>query len=84
MYLLAHPTRGVDVGAIETIHQHILSLLNETTGVLVFSAELPELLALCDRILVLYEGQCVGERLAHETQEAELGFLMTGGGSREI
>lgn len=71
------PTRGVDVGAIEYIHNQLLSMRQEGKAVLLISAELDEIRALCDRILVMYEGRIVAEVPA-DTDEHELGLLMAG------
>jgi simple sugar transport system ATP-binding protein len=57
----AQPTRGVDVGAIERIHAELLAARDAGCAVLLFSAELDELLALADRIAVLYRGRVAGE-----------------------
>ncbi len=78
-YIVAHPTRGVDVGAIEAIHTQLLQRRDAGAAILLFSSELPELLALCDRIAVLYEGEIVGVRNPEHTDETELGMMMTGG-----
>ncbi len=74
-----HPTRGVDIGAIEFIHSHLIELKNRGVGVLLFSSELEEILALSDRVLVIYQGEIVGEKAACDTSEKELGLWMTGG-----
>jgi ribose transport system ATP-binding protein len=55
--LMDEPTRGIDVGAKEEIHNLIRELARGGTSVIVFSSELPEVLNLCDRILLLYEGR---------------------------
>ena len=75
--LACQPTRGVDVGAIEYIHTRLLELREKGKGVLLISAELDEVRALSDRILVLYEGRIVAERPA-DCDEHELGLLMAG------
>jgi ABC-type uncharacterized transport system ATPase subunit len=72
------PTRGVDVGAIEFLHRHLIDYRDAGAGVLLVSAELWELLALADRILVMYEGRIVAELDPAFTDEAELGLYMTG------
>jgi len=54
--LMDEPTRGVDVGAKQEIHEIIRSLANQGKGVIVFSSELAEILQLCDRIVLMYEG----------------------------
>jgi simple sugar transport system ATP-binding protein len=73
------PTRGVDVGAIEFLHRQIVDYRDKGGGVLLLSAELSELLALSSRIVVMYEGRIVAELDPAKTDEAELGFFMTGG-----
>jgi simple sugar transport system ATP-binding protein len=73
------PTRGVDVGAIEFLHRRIVDYRDPGGGVLLLSAELSELMALSTRIVVMYEGRIVAELDPAETDEAELGFFMTGG-----
>jgi ABC-type sugar transport system ATPase subunit len=55
------PTRGIDVGAKQEVHQLLRELADEGTAVLLISSELPEILALADRILVMREGRLVGE-----------------------
>lgn len=75
--LACQPTRGVDVGAIEYIHKRLLELRERGKGVLLISAELDEVRALSDRILVLYEGRIVAERPA-DCDDHELGLLMAG------
>lgn len=77
--IACHPTRGVDIGAIEFIHSHLIELKNKGVGILLISSELEEILALSDRVLVIYQGEIVGEKPASETTERELGLWMTGG-----
>ncbi len=74
----AQPTRGVDVGAIERIHAELSSLREGGAAVLLISAELDELLALADRIVVLYRGRIVGELTRAEATRERLGAMMTG------
>ena len=76
--LVGQPTRGVDIGAIEFIHQQIIALRDRGKAILLVSVELDEILSLSDRIAVMFDGQIMGERLAHETNEKELGLLMAG------
>ncbi len=78
LLIAAHPTRGVDLGAIEFIHQEIVRQRDQGRAVLLVSSELPELLALADRIVVLYEGRLVFETPAAATNERTLGEYMTG------
>jgi simple sugar transport system ATP-binding protein len=74
----AQPTRGVDVGAIEFIHKRIIRARDEGVGVLLISAELEEILALSDRILVMFEGKIVAEFLRGNVDETTLGLKMSG------
>jgi simple sugar transport system ATP-binding protein len=80
--IAAQPTRGLDVGAIEFVHRRLVEERDEGRGVLLVSLELDEVLSLADRILVIYEGEIVGEFPPTATEE-ELGLAMTGGGHRE-
>jgi simple sugar transport system ATP-binding protein len=73
------PTRGVDVGAIAFIHGELLKERDFGRGVLLVSAELSEILALSDRILVMYEGRIVAEFARAEADENTLGLYMAGG-----
>lgn len=77
--IAAEPTRGVDIGAMETIHGELLKRREEGTGILLVSSELTEILKLSDRILVMYEGRIAGELSAKEATEEKLGLLMAGG-----
>jgi general nucleoside transport system ATP-binding protein len=79
--IAAQPTRGLDVGAIEFVHRRLIEERDEGRGVLLVSLELEEILSLSDRILVVYEGEIVGEYPPTATEE-ELGIAMTGGGRR--
>ena len=80
--LIAHqPTRGLDVGAIEFVHRRLVAERDRGRGILLVSLESDEVRSLADRILVIYEGRIVGEFPPDATEE-ELGFAMTGGGSR--
>ncbi|HEX5801052.1 MAG TPA: ABC transporter ATP-binding protein [Gaiellaceae bacterium] len=80
--IAAQPTRGLDVGAIEFVHRRLVEERDEGRGILLVSLELEEILSLSDRILVMYEGQIVGE-FTPGVSEEELGVAMTGGGRRE-
>ena len=73
------PTRGVDVGAIEFIHKTILAERARGKGVLIVSSELSELLALSDRILVMYAGRILAELAGDQMNEMEVGYWMAGG-----
>jgi simple sugar transport system ATP-binding protein len=76
--VVAQPTRGLDVGAAEYIHRQLLERRAVGAGVLLVSEDLEELLALCDRILVLFEGRVTGALAAAEATPERLGLLMTG------
>lgn len=78
LLIAAHPTRGVDIGAIEFIHSHFLRLREKGAAILLFSSELDEILALSDRILVMYHGEIVGEVKKENASETQLGLWMTG------
>jgi simple sugar transport system ATP-binding protein len=75
----AQPTRGLDVGAIEYVHRRLVTERDEGRAILLVSLELDEILSLSDRILVMFEGQIVGEYPPTATEE-ELGLAMIGGG----
>jgi simple sugar transport system ATP-binding protein len=79
--IAAQPTRGLDVGAIEFVHRRLVGERDEGRGVLLVSLELDEILSLSDRILVVFEGEIVGE-FAPGVSEEELGVAMTGGGRK--
>ena len=72
------PTRGLDVGATEAVRNLVLAERARGTGVLLISEDLDELLALSDRLLVLYEGEIVGRLAAEEATAERLGLLMAG------
>ncbi len=78
LLLVGQPTRGVDIGAIEFIHQQIVALRDQGKAVLLVSVELDEIMSLSDRIAVMFDGRLMGERLPGETDERELGLLMAG------
>ncbi len=80
--IAAQPTRGLDVGAIEFVHRRLVEERDEGRAILLVSLELDEVLGLADRILVMFEGQIVGEFPPTATEE-ELGIAMTGGRQRE-
>ena len=82
MLVAAQPTRGLDVGAIEFVHRRLVEERDEGRAILLVSLELEEILSLSDRILVIYEGQIVGEYPPTATQE-ELGLAMIGGTREE-
>ena len=77
LLLVGQPTRGVDIGAIEFIHKQIVALRDAGKAVLLVSVELDEIRSLSDRVLVMFDGQIMGER-PPRTDERELGLLMAG------
>lgn len=79
LLLAVEPTRGVDVGAMETIHGELIARRDDGAGVLLVSSELTEILKLSDRVLVMFEGRIAGELPAEEATEEKLGLLMAGG-----
>ncbi len=76
--VVASPTRGLDVAAIETVHRYLRQAAEGHVGVLLISEDLDEILALADRVAVMYEGAIVGERDAESATVGELGLLMAG------
>jgi general nucleoside transport system ATP-binding protein len=81
--IAAQPTRGLDVGAIEYLHRRLVEERDEGRGILLVSLELDEILSLSDRILVLYEGELVGEH-SGEVSEEQIGFEMLGGRDKAV
>ncbi len=78
LLIIAQPTRGIDIGAIEFIHQQILDLRTEKVAVLLISAELEEIRSLSDRTLVMFEGEIAGEVSAATFDMEKVGMMMTG------
>jgi simple sugar transport system ATP-binding protein len=78
LLLVSQPTRGVDIGAIEFIHSKLIALRDSGGAVLLVSAELEEVTALADRLLVIREGRIVGEVDPKTTSTEEIGLMMTG------
>ncbi len=78
LLIIAQPTRGVDIGAIEFIHNQILDLRARKVAILLVSAELEEIRSLSDRTLVMWEGEVAGEITADEFNIQEVGLMMTG------
>ena len=77
--VVAQPTRGLDVGAIETVHSYLRDAAARGVAILLLSEDLDEIRALSDRILVVYEGRVVGELQAGAASIEEIGLLMAGG-----
>jgi simple sugar transport system ATP-binding protein len=83
LLIAVQPTRGVDIGAIEQIHKQLIAERDAGKGVLLVSLELDEVMDVPDRILVIYEGQLVGEFRPGEVTMEELGLYMTGARRQE-
>ena len=84
LLIAVQPTRGLDVGAIEYIHKQIVAHRDEGKAVLLVSLELEEVMSLSDRILVMYEGELVGELDPKQTTVEELGLYMAGAKRSEV
>jgi simple sugar transport system ATP-binding protein len=78
LLIAVQPTRGLDVGAIEYIHDQLIAHRDKNKAVLLISLELDEVLNVSDRIYVMFEGEIVGEVLTKETTANELGLYMSG------
>ena len=75
---MGQPTRGVDIGAIEFIHQRLIDMRDKGAAILLVSVELEEVLSLSDRIVVMFDGNIVGEKVNKNVTDRELGLLMAG------
>ncbi len=78
LVIAAQPTRGIDVGSIEFIHERIVEERDGGAAVLIVSTELDEVMALSDRILVMFDGKIVAEKRPEQTTNTELGLYMAG------
>ena len=78
LIIAVQPTRGLDVGAIEFVHKELVEMRDAGKAVLLISLELDEVMNLSDRIVVMYEGELVGEFDPAKTTETELGLYMAG------
>ncbi len=76
--LVGQPTRGVDIGAIEFIHQRLIDMRDKGAAILLVSVELEEVLSLSDRIIVMFDGNIVGEKINKDVTDRDLGLLMAG------
>jgi simple sugar transport system ATP-binding protein len=79
--LIAQPTRGVDIGAIENIHKEIVAMRDRGSAILLVSAELDEVMSLADELYVMYEGQLVARMDPALVDENEIGLYMAGVGA---
>ncbi len=84
LLIAVQPTRGLDVGAIEYIHRQLIAQRDAGHAVLLVSLELEEVMSISDRILVMYEGEIVGEFNPKETTPEELGLYMAGAKRKEV
>ncbi|QVK20714.1 ABC transporter ATP-binding protein [Mycoplasmatota bacterium] len=82
--IVSEPTRGVDIGAMEFIHNKLFEKRANKDGILLISSELTEILKLSDRVYVMYEGEVKGEFTRETANEEEIGFLMLGGNKDEV
>jgi len=78
LLIACQPTRGVDIGSIEFIHNQILNFRNAGNAVLLISSELSEVMSLSDRIIVMYKGGIIGEISPREISSSAIGLLMAG------
>jgi inositol transport system ATP-binding protein len=83
LLIVDEPTRGIDIGAKEEVHQLLRKLAAEGTAVLAISSELPEIMSLCDRIVTVKEGRITGDMPASEATEEKLMKLMVLGPGEE-
>lgn len=79
LLIVSQPTRGVDIGAIEFIYRKLLDLRERGCAILLISAELEEVTALSDRLLVIHSGEIVAELDPRTASTSEIGLLMAGG-----
>jgi ABC-type sugar transport system ATPase subunit len=80
--VLSEPTRGIDVGAKSEVYQIVQDMAQAGTGVLMVSSEMPELLGLCDRILVMFRGRIEAEFSAGDATEEAIAAIALGHGVR--
>jgi len=84
LLVASQPTRGVDIGAIESIRSILENVKAEGRGVLLVSADLEEILSLSDRIIVMYEGKISGVLKSEDATDIGIGYLMMGGNKEEV
>jgi ribose transport system ATP-binding protein len=80
--IIDEPTRGIDIGAKQQIYNFIAGLAEDGRSVIVVSSEMPELIGICDRILVMRAGQIVGEVTGERMNETEIAVLATGANTK--
>lgn len=81
--VISQPTRGVDIGATQFIHRHIMDKRDQGCAILLCSADLDEVFRLSDRIITLYEGEITGQFEAGSISKEEIGYYMTGSRRKE-
>jgi simple sugar transport system ATP-binding protein len=81
--LLDQPTRGLDVGSIEYVHNLMMKMREQKRGMLLISADLEELFRLADRLLVMHRGRVVADLVTEKTDVTEVGYLMLEGNANE-
>ena len=79
--LVAQPTRGIDVGATRYIHERLVAQRDSGTAVLIISEDLDEIMTICDRVLVMYEGRIIGSADPRVESREDIGMMMAGVGS---
>lgn len=78
LLVAVHPTRGLDVGATESVQHSLLEERSKGAGILLVSEDLDELMTICDRIAVMFEGRVMGILPAEDANRDELGLMMAG------
>ena len=75
---MVHPTRGLDIGATNFVHERIIEARDNGVGIILISADLDEILKMSDRILVMFEGQIMGEFPGNNPSVEKISMAMTG------
>ena len=75
---MVHPTRGLDIGATNFVHERIIEARDNGVGIILISADLDEILKMSDRILVMFEGRIMGEFLGNNPSVEKISMAMTG------
>ena len=81
--IAAQPSRGLDIGATEFIQKLLIEKRTEGMGILLISSDLDEVLAVSDRVVVMYEGKITGEFVPGEKTLVDIGLMMTGGADKK-
>lgn len=76
--IMDEPTRGIDVGAKSEIHNMLRELSNKGIGIILISSELPEIIGMCDRVIVMHEGRITGEVCGQEITEKRIIMMASG------